>query len=131
MLGIVDVYDAITSLRVYHKGIPPTEALAMLLGSGGTQFDATLVQAFIKGIGIYPAGTLVQLESGRLGIVREVIPEKLLQPVVQVIYDCRKLCEITPKMVNLFGSNDKIKSHEAYEHWGLDRARWITAHVQP
>jgi putative nucleotidyltransferase with HDIG domain len=89
MIAIVDVYDAITSLRVYHKGIPPAEALGKLFEWSGTQFNNRMVQAFIKGIGIYPAGSLVRMESDKLAIVREVVPDNLLQPIVQMIYDCK------------------------------------------
>lgn len=129
MLAIADVYDAITSLRVYHKGMPPTEALRKMYEWSGSHFNPHLVQAFIKGVGIYPAGSLVRLESDRLGIVRIVMPDNLLQPVVQLIYDCKKACAIHPVTVDLSGSNDKIKSHESFEKWGIDQARWSVAHV--
>jgi putative nucleotidyltransferase with HDIG domain len=124
MLAIVDVYDAITSIRVYHKGMPPTEALRKLFEWSGAHFNPRLVQAFIKGIGIYPAGSLVRMESDKLGIVREVAVDKLLQPVVQMIYDCKKMCSLSPEVVDLSASNDKIKSHESFEHWGIDQAKW-------
>lgn len=123
-LAIVDVYDAITSIRIYHKGMPPTEALRKLFEWSSTHFNPRLVQAFIKGIGIYPAGSLVRMESEKLGIVREVVPDKLLQPVVQLIYDCKKMCAIRPEMVDLSTSNDKIKSHESFEQWRIDQASW-------
>jgi putative nucleotidyltransferase with HDIG domain len=126
MLAIVDVYDAITSIRVYHKGMPPTEALRKLFEWSSTHFNNRLVQAFIKGIGIYPAGTLVRMESGKLGIVREVVPDKLLQPIVQIIYDCKKMCHINPEMLDISASNDKIKYHESFEKWGIDQASWVT-----
>jgi putative nucleotidyltransferase with HDIG domain len=129
MLAIADVYDAITSIRVYHKGMPPTEALRKMYEWSGTHFNPHLVQAFIKGIGIYPAGSLVRLESDRLGIVRIVMPDNLLQPVVQLIYDCKKACAIHPVTVDLSGSNDKIMSHESFEKWGIDQARWSVAHA--
>jgi putative nucleotidyltransferase with HDIG domain len=129
MLAIVDVYDAITSLRVYHKGIPPSEALGKMFGWGGAHFNPSLVQAFIKGVGIYPAGSLVRMESERLGIVREVVPDKLLQPIVQLIYDCKKMCHIPPVTMDISSSDDKIKSHESFEKWGIDQGRWAMAHV--
>lgn len=127
MIAIVDVYDAITSLRVYHKGMTPTDALRKLFEWGGTHFNPRLVEAFIKGVGIYPAGSLVRMESGRLGIVREVMPDRLLQPVVQMIFDCKESRPISPETVDLASSNDKIKSHESFEKWGIDQARWATA----
>ena len=129
MLAIVDVYDAITSIRVYHKGMPPTETLRKMFEWAGTHFNPKLVQAFIKGVGIYPAGSLVRMESEKLGIVREVVPDKLLQPIVQLIYDCKEMCHIDPEIVDLFASNDKIKSHESFEKWGIDQSKWVTAHV--
>jgi hypothetical protein len=86
-----------------------------------------LVEAFIKGIGIYPAGSLVRLESNRLGIVRDVAPENTLQPIVEVIYDCAKSCPIEPEIVDLSISDDKIKSHEAFDAWGIDQSKWATS----
>lgn len=127
MLAIVDVYDAITSIRVYHKGMPPTEALRKLFEWSGTHFNHLLVRAFTKGIGIYPAGSLVRMESEKLGIVREVVPDRLLQPVVELIYDCRKSSPIRPELVDLSASNDKIKSHESFESWGINQAKWQVA----
>lgn len=129
MLAIVDVYDAITSIRVYHKGMPPTEALRKMFEWSGAHFNAKLVQAFIKGIGIYPAGSLVRMESERLGIVREVVPDKLLQPIVQIIYDCKNMCYIPPERVELSSSKDKIKSHESFEKWKINQADWAMAAV--
>lgn len=127
MLAIADVYDAITSIRIYHKGMPPTEALKKMFEWSGAHFNAKLVQAFIKGIGIYPAGSLVRMESERLGIVREVVPDKLLQPVVQLIYDCKKMSYIPSVRVELSASSDKIKSHESFEKWKISQADWATA----
>jgi len=126
VIAIVDVYDALTSIRVYHKGVPPNEALKRLFEWSGAHFNPRLVQAFIKGVGIYPAGSLVRMDSDKLGIVREVVPDKLLQPVVQIIYDCDSKRYITPEMMDLSASNDKIKSHESFEAWGIDQAWWAT-----
>jgi len=125
MMAIVDVYDAITSLRVYHKGMPPTEALRKLFEWSKTHFNPRLVQAFIKGIGIYPAGSLVRMESGKLGIVREVSPARLLQPVVKIIYDADRQCYVNPEVVDLSAAKDKIAAHESYEKWGIDQAAWL------
>lgn len=125
MTAIVDVYDAITSIRVYHKGMPPTEALRKIYEWSKFHFNPRLVQAFIKGIGIYPAGSLVHLESGRLGIVREVVPTHLLQPVVKIIYDAERQCYVNPEVVDLSRVRDKITAHESYEKWGIDQAAWL------
>ncbi len=71
MGAIVDVYDAISSDRVYHKGMAPTAALGRLLEWSKFHFDPELVRAYVRAVGIYPTGSLVRLESGRLGVVME------------------------------------------------------------
>jgi putative nucleotidyltransferase with HDIG domain len=125
MLAIVDVYDAITSLRVYHKGLPPTEALRNIFQWSKCHFSPTLVQAFIKGIGIYPAGSLVRMESGRMGVVREIVPDKLLQPVVKIFYNADKRCYLSPETVSLADCDDKIVAHESFDKWNIDQAAWL------
>ncbi len=124
MGAIVDVYDAITSNRVYHKGMPPTEALRKLLEWSKFHFKPELVQAFIRSVGIYPTGSLVRLESGRLAVVQAQHPDKLLQPQVKVIHDTRGH-ELAPALLDLRHSQDRIVAHEHFEDWKLDPARWL------
>jgi len=85
MGAIVDVYDAITSNRVYHKGMSPTAALGRILEWSAHHFDPQMVRAFIRSIGIYPSGSLVRLASGRLAVVVEQHPDKPALPKVRVI----------------------------------------------
>jgi putative nucleotidyltransferase with HDIG domain len=127
MGAIVDVYDAITSNRVYHKGMPPTEALGKLLEWSRFHFDPELVRKFIKAVGIYPTGSLVRLESGRLGVVIEQHPDKLMQPVVRAFYQAEKQHYIPPEVVDLArpDCHDRVAGHESFETWGIDPKRWL------
>lgn len=68
MAAICDVYDALVSNRVHRPGLDPSEALKMMAGWAG-QFDQPLFQTFVRSLGVYPAGTLVKLESGHLAVV--------------------------------------------------------------
>ena len=124
MGAIVDVYDAITSNRVYHKGMAPTEALRKLLEWSKFHFNPMLVQAFIRAVGIYPTGSLVRLESRRLAVVQAQNPENLMQPVVKVIFHTRGYY-LTPETVDLRHSQDRIVGHEDFEAWDIDPARWL------
>ena len=129
MAAICDVYDAITSDRVYHKGLAPHEALRKIFEWSKFHFDPALVQQFLRTIGIYPVGTLVMLESGRLAIVMEQGEGSLLQPTVKVVYDSQRRCYIEAQMVDLarslgHGGGDKILSHEVPERWGIDLSRF-------
>ncbi|WP_156498170.1 HD-GYP domain-containing protein, partial [Oleiphilus sp. HI0043] len=84
MAAIVDVYDAITADRCYHKGMTPTMAIKRLLEWSDHHLDRSLVNHFIRCIGIYPVGSLVLLESGRLGAVVEVNEFDQRSPKVRV-----------------------------------------------
>lgn len=127
MASIVDVYDALTSNRIYHKSSEPTEVLKKLLEWSEHHFNAELVQHFIRTIGIYPVGTLVKLDSGYLAIVIEQHHENLLHPKVRKVFNCRSLNYITPKDFDLSGpdSNDIIVSFEKPSHWHIDPSKYM------
>jgi HD-GYP domain-containing protein (c-di-GMP phosphodiesterase class II) len=127
MAAIVDVYDAISSERVYHKGMSPTQALKKLLEWSSHHFDPKLVQSFIRAIGIYPTGTLVQLESKRLGVVVEQNEGNLLEPVVRIFYHAGQQYYIPPEIVDLAKVQDRIASFENYEKWNIDPYLWLPA----
>ncbi|OIR06716.1 cyclic di-GMP phosphodiesterase response regulator RpfG [mine drainage metagenome] len=130
MAAICDVYDAITSERCYHKGLVPHEALRKIFEWSKFHFNPTLVQAFLRTIGIYPVGTLVLLESGRIGVVVEQSESNLLQPVVKVFYDSGKQRYLPTLEVDLakplgHGGGDRIVSHESPEKWGIDPLKFL------
>lgn len=124
MGSIVDVYDAITSNRVYHKGMPPTQALRKLLDWSANHFDPKLVQTFIRSVGIYPTGALVRLESKRLAVVQAQHADKPMQPTVKVIFHTAGHY-LQPDDVDLRRSQDRIANYEDFATWNIDPARWL------
>ena len=86
MSSIVDIYDALTSVRAYKEAWEPTETLKKMMSWCPDQLDRALLKKFIKTLGIYPVGSLVELESGKVGLVIEQ-NENLLRPVLKVIFD--------------------------------------------
>ena len=127
MAAIVDVYDAISSDRVYHKGMAPSEALKKLLEWSEHHFEPKLVHSFIRAIGIYPSGSLVRLESGRLAVVREQNEQDLLHPRVQVIFHIGRQCHLPPETIDLARSQDRIVGHEDFRKWNIDPKPWLPA----
>jgi putative nucleotidyltransferase with HDIG domain len=122
MGAICDVYDAITSNRPYKRGWCPAESLGKMSEWCNGHFDPVIFQAFIKSIGIYPVGTLVKLQSGRLGVVVEQqIGKSLLLPKVRVFFSSKSLAYISPELLDLAGPGlqDKIVSREDASQWGL------------
>lgn len=130
MASIVDVYDAITSDRCYHKGMEPTVALRKMFEWSKFHFNPELVHTFVRSIGIYPVGTLVMLESSRIGIVIEQREVSLAQPLVRVVFNAKKEYYIKPEDVDLSkplgkGGADKIVSHESPAKWGIDPHKFM------
>ncbi|AOY78192.1 hypothetical protein BJL90_01690 [Clostridium formicaceticum] len=87
IVAICDVYDALTSNRVYRKGIPPHDAIEYLITMGNHQFDYDLVKIFLKYISIYPVGTFVKLQSGEEGVVINTYEDWPTRPVIRVVKD--------------------------------------------
>jgi putative nucleotidyltransferase with HDIG domain len=120
MGAICDVYDAITSNRPYKTGWDPAESIRKMTEWKG-HFDERLFQAFVKSIGIYPIGSLVRLESGRLAIVIDQGEKSLLTPNVKVFFSAKQKTYITPEVVELGrpGATDKIVGREDVAKWGF------------
>lgn len=130
MAAIVDVYDAITADRCYHKGMPAADALRKLYEWSKFHFNPAFVQEFMRCVGIYPVGTMVLLESGRLGVVVEAHETNLLAPKVNVFFNTKRDMYIKPETVDLsrglgFGGGDKIVRHESPEKWKVDPMRFM------
>lgn len=130
MAAIVDVYDAITSDRCYHKGMEPTEAMRKIFEWSKFHFNPELVHAFTRCIGIYPTGSLVRLESGRLAVVIGQCEGNLLKPLVRVMFSARHNHYLPAEDVDLAkplgrGGGDRIVQHESPERWGIDVARFL------
>ena len=87
IISICDVYDAITSHRVYDNARAPMEALKVLMKGRNTQFDDSLVVKFIEWLGVFPVGTLIKLNTGETAIILETNPEYRLRPVAVVLRD--------------------------------------------
>jgi HD-GYP domain-containing protein (c-di-GMP phosphodiesterase class II) len=69
ILTIVDVYDAITSPRIYRPtSMSPDRALGIMLADSGKHFDPVLLKMFVNMLGIYPIGTLLKLDTGEMGL---------------------------------------------------------------
>lgn len=69
IVTLCDIYDAITSDRIYKAGRSSLEALKILYRNKGIKFDDRLVTEFISCIGLYPPGSIVELKNGKVGIV--------------------------------------------------------------
>jgi len=125
MAAIVDIYDALTSVRVYKKAWEPSMALKSMLDWCPDQLDRPLLERFVKMLGIYPVGALVALDNDEIGIVIQQ-GEDLLSPVLRIIYDARQEFFIPAREVDLKKSARlRIKGPVSPEKYRIDLAEFI------
>lgn len=100
--AVVDIYDAITSDRCYHKAKPAHEALQFLyLISQKGHLEHTLVQRFIQIVGIYPVGSVVVLNTGEVAVVSRINREAPLTPAVIAIKGPGNVLFAQPETIDL------------------------------
>jgi HD-GYP domain-containing protein (c-di-GMP phosphodiesterase class II) len=111
--AIIDTYDAMTVQRPYADAVAPSAAISNLYKWRGVFFDPGLVEQFIRFIGIFPVGSLVELNSGEVGVVISQNPEQRLKPRVMVIRDAKGI-EIRPQKLLDLSRSPKATPEEPY-----------------
>lgn len=101
IVGVADVYDALTADRVYRKAHPPHEAFEMLAGTGDYLFDYKVVKSFLHHVAAYPVGSLVRLNYGEIGVVLENRPGYPLRPKVRILFEGNHKPVLNPYEVDL------------------------------
>ena len=130
IVSVVDVYDALTSDRVYKEAMQPNDALSIVYEGQGEDFYPGLSELFVKCIGIYPVGSLVLLSSGYTAVVVRSNSEKPLEPTVQLVRDqMGRSC--IPEFIDLsapgYSRNNKIKIKKSLDikSLGIDVQKYL------
>lgn len=113
--GLVDTYDAMITRRPYAAARTSHEATQELLDSKGRQFQETLVEQFVQAIGLFPTGTMVELNTGEVAIVVSQNATRRLKPELIIVMNAQKERLETTRVVDL--ANQSIAA---------EGERWIT-----
>jgi HD-GYP domain-containing protein (c-di-GMP phosphodiesterase class II) len=113
--GLVDTYDAMITARPYATARTSHEATQELLDSKGYQFQEALVEQFVQAIGLFPTGTMVELNTGEVAIVVAQNTTRRLKPEVVIVLDTEKQRLESNKLVDLANQNVAAEGE-----------RWIT-----
>lgn len=114
MAGLVDTYCALTTNKVYAKGVYNQIALEEIHGLRDIKFSGVLIDQLVQFLGIYPVGTLVELNSGEVGVVIQQNNVRRLQPRVMVLLNPDKTRNESPVTLDLIHS-PKTASGEPYK----------------
>jgi HD-GYP domain-containing protein (c-di-GMP phosphodiesterase class II) len=110
IVGIVDMYDALLSGRVGRPSLPPAQAIRELYRYGlQGQYDRGWVGRTIRCLGIYPVGSLVELNTGERGVVLVVNPSDALRPTVKIVWDASGRVYPEPPTVDLYAAVERTK----------------------
>ena len=127
--GLVDAYDAMTSERPYRPALSRADALQQLVKQRDGKRDAGLVEQFVRCMGVYPVGTLVELNTGEVGVVMSQNPSQRLRPRVMMLTNANKQLRAHFIPVNLMDTeaqpalaNVHITRSLAPGSYGLDPA---------
>jgi HD-GYP domain-containing protein (c-di-GMP phosphodiesterase class II) len=85
--AISDVFEALTSVRVYRGAMEPYKAYEYINANSGTHFDPRFIEAFSRNIAVYPNGTGVVLSNGLRGNVIRQNPFNPDRPYVRILYE--------------------------------------------
>lgn len=124
MAAICDVFDAVTSARVYKGAWDPADALVRMAGWKG-HFDRDLLASFIKLVGVYPAGSLVRLSSGMLAVVVQQRKDHIYAPLVRTFYSTIQETPTTPTLLDLSAPDCSVQIAGREP-----RDLWDDAHIQ-
>jgi len=121
MIAICDIFDALTATRVYKKGFPHGKAFAILRELAQQEhLDSSLVDHFIKCVGIFPVGSLVQLESKKLALVKERNEGDPTNPQVHSFYSVKLNHFLNKQHIDLAACDDFIVKGVRAEEFDLD-----------
>lgn len=123
MAAIVDSYDAMISKRPHQDSISPAAALKRLVKQ--STLDQELVNKFIQCVGVHPVGSLVRLQSGKLGIVSRAGKPDVLSPVVMTFYSTNSGSYSEIKRLDLSKSDDEILSGVRPDDFGIDLPKFF------
>ncbi len=134
IVALVDFYDAVTSDRAYHDRISPHEAINLMYESASKHFSKELLESFINCLGIYPVGSIVELEHGEVGMVIAINLRRKLLPIVSLILAKDKNVLKRPVVYDLayherMGKNIKIKKMLKSNAYNIDIRKFIMSNM--
>lgn len=112
--AVADVYDALTSDRIYKSAWTPQKALLMIFKGCDQEYSRRIVELFTKHMGIYPVGSFVKLYSNEMGVVVRVRRGQLLTPEVLILID-KNGNRLKEPLKVLLGDKQKLKGGDQYK----------------
>ncbi len=111
--GLAEYFESLVGPRHSTEAMTPARAVSLLYELRNIEFQEDLVEKFIAAIGVYPTGSLVELNDGQRGVVVSHSPERRLWPKVMVMTDRTQKPLKTARIVDLAKYNEGRIAEEA------------------
>lgn len=132
--GLIDTYCALTRQRSYCSAVSSQKALEKLITMRDTKFRGAIVDQLIQCVGLYPIGTLIELNSGEVGVVIQQNQVRRLKPRVMIVLAPDKSVERRPRTVDLIldpptatGEPYRIVRSLPADSYGIDPSEFYIA----
>jgi HD-GYP domain-containing protein (c-di-GMP phosphodiesterase class II) len=126
MIAICDIFDALTATRVYKEGFAHGKAFSILRELATQEhLDTNLVDHFIRCVGVFPVGSLVQLKSKKLALVKHRNEQDPINPQVHCFYSIELNHFLNKQEIDLSDSEDSIIKSVRAEEFDLDMAQIV------
>lgn len=121
LAGIVDSYDAMVSKRPYAEPRSTFSAMRELQRMGGERFQKEMVDQFVQAVGMFPTGSLVELNTGEVAVVTAQNNYQRLRPEVMIILDRDKeLCDDFRTIDLRLNTDDELGKESMWIDRGLE-----------
>ncbi len=135
IVAITDMYDALTSDRVYSKGCSHLEAIDIMTKMSGKHLDYALVLKFIECLSVYPPGSIVELTNDEIAIVVDVNQDEKLRPKIILLLGAdkqpkkEKLIDLSNRDEDIGGEIYTIKRTVRAVDFGIDIMKFYNSGV--
>ena len=132
LAGLIDTYCALTHHRVYAEAVSSQKALEMLSRMRGAKFREAIVDQFVQCLGLYPIGTLVELNTGEVAVVIQQNQVRRMKPRLLILLAEDKSLKRRPRNLDLIlepttpmGEPYRIKSALPSNAYGIDPSEFF------
>lgn len=134
LVGMADTYLSLIAPRDGQAPLIPSEAIKRLFLQGRNgKFDVELIEVAVKSLGVYPIGSLVELNTGQRGVVVALNPLQRLRPVLALVFDQPSDAGRLPSLLDVSSATDAsgspltiMRCLDPQQH-GIDVAKYLEA----
>jgi len=101
IIGMADVYEALTHHRFQRKNLPPFDSMKEILSVERSSFPERIIKSLIARLPVFPVGTMVRLNSKEIGVVVKTDTLSPFRPTVEIIFDPSGHKPKTKRVINL------------------------------